>query len=288
LIEGLKDGTADLLVVPLHLSLTHADWQAVKRKCRTAYTQQGWGIAFVLQGNLLFLMMSGGACGAIFRFAACENRYEVVEITYLDGDLWIDDGSHEWFIECLACLLPGHRFGRYWNEIDEKGWYWREPGDPGYIPERKQPWTSFLRHWITWTDRDTEWVDLKLPEENGSPGGPLKWNAEQFRVITDDPKLCQRGFGFQFLLEDNRGDRADQEPILFIMRSDEWLYTIHFTKCADGYIASRAKTYIEELWGYKDPPCRSSTVALEIWEYINDLIDRKREWKESRRRKKQL
>jgi hypothetical protein len=134
---------------------------------------------------------------------------------------------------------------------------------------------------------DTEWVDLKLPDENGTPGGSLKWSLEQFRVITDDPNLCHRDFHLNFLWEENGGDRADHEPILFILCGHEWLCSVHFTKCADGYIASRALTFEEEIRKHRYPS-DSSTAALAIWEYINDLIDRKRQWKESRRRKKRL
>jgi hypothetical protein len=290
--EGQPDGKSKVQVelVQWHLSLTHADWQSIRRKCRKAYTQQRWDIVFALQGNLLFVIgASHGECYGIMRIAAYENRYEVVEIAYVDSPNGIDDFSTEMLAYYLALLLPGHRFERYWVEIDDNGWYWREPGDPGYIPERKQPWTPFLRHWITWKEGDTEWVDLKLPDENGAPGGPLKWSLEQFRVITDDPKLCQRGFGFQFLWQDNSGDQADLEPILFILWNEDWMYSVHFKKCADGYIASRALTYIQELReSLMYVPCRSSTVALEIWECINDLIERKRLWKELRRRKKQL
>lgn len=287
--EGHADGKTGINVVPWHLSLTHSDWLSIKRKCRRAHALEGWTLVFALHGNLLFVIGSDGTCDAILRIAACGNRYEAVEIAYPDHPKGVvSDVQMELSAESFACLLPGYRFGQYWSEIDDDGWYWREPGDPGYIPERKQPWTAFLRHWITWTEEDTEWMDLKLPDENGAPGGPLKWNLEQFRVITDDPELCQRGFGFQFLWKDSSGDQADQEPTLFILWNEEWMYSVHFKKCADGYIASRAMTYTQELREYKYLTCRSSTAALEIWEYINDLIDRKRLWKESHRRKKQL
>jgi hypothetical protein len=288
LFEGYRDGKAGIDVVRWHLSLTHADWQSIRRKCRKAYTQQGWDIVFALQGNLLFVIgASHGDCYGIMRIAAYENRYEAVELAYVDSFHRIDDFSTEMLAYYLALLLPGHRFERYWGEVDDDGWYWREPGDPGYIPERKKPWTSFLRHWITLPKEDTEWVDLKLPDENGASGGPLKWSSEQFRVITDDPKLCQREIGFHFLWQDNNSvDGADQEPIMFIMWGEAWMYSVHFTKCADGFIASRALSYTEESREYKYHSCESSTVALEIWECINDLIERKRLWKESRRRKK--
>lgn len=286
--EGYRDGKASIHVVPWHLSLTHADWQSIKRKCRRANAPGGGDLVFALQGNLLFAIGNDGGCSSILRFAACENRYEVVEIAHLDAGARFADIASELTAELLALLLPGHRFERYWGEVDDDGWYWREPGDPGYIPKRKQPWTSFLRHWITWKEEDTEWVDLKLPDESGSPGGPLKWSAEQFWVVADDPKLCQRGFGFQFLWEEVGGGRADQEPILFILWNEFWMYSVHFETCADGYIASRAQAYTEDRRVCSNLPPTNGTVALEIWECINDLIERKRRWKESRRRKKQL
>jgi hypothetical protein len=285
--EGHSDGKMGIFVVPWHLSLTHADWQSIRRKCRRGLFFPDGERVFALHGNLVFWIRCDGVCVSIFRFAACENRYEAVEIAHLDASADFADITSEMCAELLALLLPGHRFGWYWSEIDDDGWYWREPGDPGYIAERKQPWTAFLRHWITLPEEGTEWVDLKLPDENGAPGGPLKWSLEQFRVVTDDPKLCQQEFYIQFLWEDNTGDRPDQEPILFILRNHDWLCSVHFRKCADGYIASRALTS-ERLFLENRYFSGSGSAASDIWEYINDLIDRKRQWKESRQRKKQL
>lgn len=267
---GIPIAKGGYRITPLHLPLTAEDMQALADRCggRFGYTENSRYV-FKLDGNLLFMVFeNNGACDAIVRIEKTDGGFQAVEVLeqtnedapYIDPTLTL-----YYAVKMLSDLLPGCRLGLA-DDYDESSWFWRQPGDPGYIPD-PNPWYALGGKYIPAVNLAmSETIALHLSDEEGHELGPLRWTNEDVEILQTDPRLCCDSLDWRHHFNGGR---------LLLRRngSNTWCYLVDFVKDNDGYLS---RTAIVNTDPNHYCCCCGEDCAEDIHEAISDLLEKKR------------
>ncbi len=132
-------------LVQLDIPIRRSEMEEITRQCGNSFARHPTHNSILrLQDNMLFVLDESAAyyTRAIVRFEADGDAFKAVEyvedMQHLNGDILSPLASGGWLIQAIdGLLLTRHA---YWLDEDDwnKGWAWREKGEPE--PEKARYW----------------------------------------------------------------------------------------------------------------------------------------------------